>query len=117
MRRKFGRKKTGARPVSIKVVSDMPVILPAMKMTKEEVLDLIARVDHPKLEYTRPGLIQHYAGLLADISEKVSQRELSELLAVGVGFYQMGFEEWKSGIDRDALFKALQDRQDKERKH
>jgi hypothetical protein len=85
-----------------------------MKMTEQQIIELITREYHPKLEYTRFGLIRDYARLLAGVSEKLNRGELAEMIALGARFYQMGLEERKAGIDQPAPFSALQKSKDEE---
>ena len=85
-----------------------------MKMTEEQIIDLIARPENPDIGMPGVELIQHYAATLAAASVKLNRDELAELIAIGAGFYQIGFSVWKRGIDQPALFADLQKRKDEE---
>lgn len=79
-----------------------------MKMTEEQIIDLIARPEHPVIGVPGVELVQHYASTLAAVSGKLNKDEMAELVAFGSVFYQLGVGVWKEKLDRPALFAALQ---------
>lgn len=88
-----------------------------MRMTEQQILDLIVREGQPELEWelNYNELTQLFAHELAAISAKLNRDDLAQMMLVGGALYQKGCKEFRAGIDEKALFAALQKRQDAER--
>jgi len=85
-----------------------------MKLTQEQVIDMIAKPNDPVTEIQGQDLLRQYAEVLASMSGSITDVDLAELLVIGVGFYQLQFNGWEHGIDQPDLFAALQRRWGKE---
>jgi len=79
-------------------------------MTEEQILQMIANPELPPYKGTWSDLIREYVIALSGISKKINREDMAALVAFGAVIYQRGLADFRSGIDEEALFKALQER-------
>jgi hypothetical protein len=79
-------------------------------MTEEQILKMIANPDLPPYQGTWADLVREYVIALAGISKKINREDMAALVAFGAVVYQRGLADFRSGIDEEALFKALQEK-------
>lgn len=82
-------------------------------MTEEQILNLMTSADNAAYAGSMSDLLVHYVGLVAHVSHKINRNELAELIAVGVGLYQLGFREFETEAEMQALLAGLQDRRER----
>jgi hypothetical protein len=68
-----------------------------MKMTEQQIIDLIAKRQLVEFNGTMADLAGRYIHQLAAISDKISSDELAHMIVIASVLYQMGFNEFNTG--------------------
>ncbi|RZI41521.1 hypothetical protein EGT07_18240 [Herbaspirillum sp. HC18] len=77
------------------------------KMTPEQVMELMVGAEEARPLPTNEQLLCQWAGVLSNLSGKLTDDELYSLIALGACIYQRGYREFESGITADLLLKSL----------
>ena len=77
-------------------------------MTEQQILELIMSCGDTPYEGDVDELLLAYVEQLAVLSGQISRADLLELMAIGVGIYQLALREFQAGVDAHDLLEALQ---------
>lgn len=69
----------------------------SMKMTEQQIIDLIAKGQHVPFDGTMADLVGRYIHLLATISDRISSDELAHMIVIATVLYQQGLQEFDPG--------------------
>lgn len=81
-------------------------------MTEQEILDVIINCGTTPYEGDADELLLSYVRQLERLSDQISKIDFIELMAIGVGIYQMALKEFQAGQDAQDLMEALQKKRD-----
>ena len=76
-------------------------------MTEQQILELILSCGDTPYEGDVDELLLAYAERLALLSDQISREDLLELMAIGVGIYQLALREFQAGVDVHDLLEEL----------
>ena len=82
-------------------------------MKEEEILDLIMSWGNDPYAGDTVDLLGAYVRQLSLLSDRLSKDELVELVAIGVGVYQLTLKEFHAGTDAQQILAAIHDRRKK----
>ena len=79
-------------------------------MTEQQILELIMSCGDTPYEGDVDELLLAYVQEMAVLSEQIGHADLIELMAIGVGIYQLALREFQAGEDAHDLLEELRKR-------